>query len=121
MIRRSIAALALVAACASSDSIDPGPGKGAQGCGNGVREGQEQCDGHDLGGTTCAELLDDPSAQGTPTCAADCMIDDSTCSSTTMGTCGNGIVEASEECDGTDFAGETCASLGLGSGMLMCT
>lgn len=35
--------------------------------------------------------------------------------------CGNNVKEAGEECDGTDLAGETCESLGYGSGNLSCT
>lgn len=35
-------------------------------------------------------------------------------------TCGNDVREASEVCDGADLAGETCTSLGLGSGALAC-
>lgn len=35
--------------------------------------------------------------------------------------CGNGAVDvAGEQCDGGDFGGETCASLGLGAGALSC-
>jgi YVTN family beta-propeller protein len=35
--------------------------------------------------------------------------------------CGDGSVEPTEECDETDFAGETCESLGYSSGTLNCT
>lgn len=34
--------------------------------------------------------------------------------------CGNSIVEATEACDGTALAGQTCASQGFGSGTLAC-
>lgn len=34
--------------------------------------------------------------------------------------CGNGTAETGESCDGTDLAGQTCLSLGLGAGMLTC-
>lgn len=37
------------------------------------------------------------------------------------GTCGNGVVEANEQCDGTDLAGQTCASImNASSGRLAC-
>lgn len=37
-------------------------------------------------------------------------------------TCGDGVVnQAGEECDGGDFGGETCASLGFDGGSLACT
>lgn len=35
--------------------------------------------------------------------------------------CGNGIVEFNEQCDGTDFGGATCESLGFSGGTLGCT
>jgi hypothetical protein len=35
--------------------------------------------------------------------------------------CGNGIVEGAETCDGSDFAGLTCTSLGRPDGELSCT
>lgn len=34
--------------------------------------------------------------------------------------CGNGAIESGEECDGVTLGGESCASLGLGSGSLAC-
>ncbi len=34
--------------------------------------------------------------------------------------CGNGMVDPGEACDGTDFGGKTCVSLGLGGGELLC-
>jgi len=34
--------------------------------------------------------------------------------------CGNGVASATEACDGSDLRGDTCASLGLGSGTLTC-
>ena len=36
------------------------------------------------------------------------------------GLCGNGVVEAAEECDGADLGGESCESLNLGTGQLVC-
>src|SRR5262245_40276612 len=35
--------------------------------------------------------------------------------------CGDGAVDVGEQCDGSDLAGETCMSLGLGNGTLACT
>ena len=37
------------------------------------------------------------------------------------GLCGNGKIDPGESCDGTDFGSQTCASLGLGTGSLICT
>jgi hypothetical protein len=68
------------------------------GCGNGVVDGLEDCDGDDLSGATCASLgyYDDTD---TLACAADCRFDDSQCT----GFCGDGIANGSEPCDGDDI------------------
>lgn len=34
--------------------------------------------------------------------------------------CGNGTIDASEQCDGSNLAGQTCQSLGYSSGSLLC-
>lgn len=34
--------------------------------------------------------------------------------------CGNGVIDAGEECDGDDLGEETCTSLGYSSGELTC-
>lgn len=78
-------------------------------CGNGVREGREECDGDDLGGETCATL---GLGTGTLTCRADCEFDRLGC------TCGNGSVDDStgEQCDPAAApscgAGEECGAAG---------
>jgi len=36
------------------------------------------------------------------------------------GNCGNGFIEPPEECDGVNLLGESCTSLGHGSGTLSC-
>ncbi len=83
-----------------------------QACGNGKKEGSEQCDDPDLGGATCASLLGNPSAVGVVTCNANCTLDASGCSIPSGGepTCGNGKKEGSEQCDKADLGGATCAS-----------
>lgn len=35
-------------------------------------------------------------------------------------TCGNGVIDATEECDEMNLHEESCKSLGMGSGMLAC-
>jgi hypothetical protein len=37
-----------------------------------------------------------------------------------VGNCGNGVIDAGEQCDGADLQGFDCASLGLNSGTLSC-
>ncbi len=34
--------------------------------------------------------------------------------------CGNGVIDPGEQCDSAEFGGKTCASIGLGSGNLVC-
>ena len=82
-------------------------------CGSNVIEGEETCDGSDLGGQTCTSLGFDG---GTLACGAQCdEFDTSGCS-----TCGNGVIEGGETCDGTDLGGHTCVSQGFSGGTLAC-
>jgi hypothetical protein len=37
-----------------------------------------------------------------------------------VGDCGNGVIDAGEQCDGADLQGFDCASLGLNGGTLAC-
>jgi hypothetical protein len=55
------------------------PSAGWAVCGNGVREGDEQCDGADLGGQTCASVTSGFVQGGTLACTADCKFDTSDC------------------------------------------
>lgn len=64
-------------------------------CGDGRAEGQEQCDGADLGGRTCADVV--PGSQGTLACGADCRFDPSGC--LVVGGCGDGERQPGEQCD----------------------
>lgn len=78
-------------------------------CGNGIREADEACDGNDFAGQSCGTLgPNDPGmlGGGDLLCNADCTVDTSGCS-----TCGNGVLEAGEECDTNDFGGQSCADL----------
>ena len=37
------------------------------------------------------------------------------------GTCGDGVIDAGEDCDGSNLGGQTCQSQGFGGGTLACT
>src|SRR5690606_32347581 len=69
----------------SASSSSSGGGAGV--CGDGGAEGDEACDGADLGGKTCGDLGFQYGALG---CAADCTADASKC--TDSAACGDGIV-----------------------------
>lgn len=85
------------------------------GCGNGVLNPGESCDGSDLGDATC---LSEAQQGGTLRCNSDCTFDVSEC---TLPVCGNGIVEEGETCDGDDLGDRTCESIGYAGGQLGCT
>ena len=90
-------------------------------CGNGIIELGEQCDGMNFAAATCATVLGQ-GCTGYLMCSS-CKIDTSLCVCPKPETrqCGNGILEAGEQCDKTDFGAATCASLKPGtSGQLLC-
>jgi hypothetical protein len=107
---------------ASSDGDDPGTEGPRLFCGDGVADGDEECDGSDLDGESCAGMGGD----GTLTCKADCTLELCDCTwggappTCVPADCGNGVVDGDEECDGTDLDGQTCESLG-GVGTVSCT
>jgi hypothetical protein len=90
-----------------------GDGDGEAVCGNGIREGDEECDGNDLAGLDCTDFGYD---DGILVCANDCKLFLNGCS-----TCGDGQLAATEACDGTNFGGQTCMDLGFAGGQLMCS
>ncbi len=99
-------------------ACDDGGSKKTNPCGNGVLDPGEECDGSNLNEKTCADVvLNKPS--GTLSCTATCTFDTSQC---TAPECGNGTREGTEECDGTDLGGKTCADIaGFSGGTLACS
>jgi hypothetical protein len=92
---------------------------GCHACGDGSRNGPEACDGLDLGGKQCSDMVDStgkPFAAGSLGCTSTCELDTSGCSR-----CGDGILSEGEDCDGEAMGGKTCAGLGYVSGSLSCT
>ncbi|HRV18850.1 MAG TPA: hypothetical protein P5317_12675, partial [Myxococcota bacterium] len=86
-------------------------------CGNGVIEAEEQCDGANLNEQTCVTKGFDG---GTLTCTADCKFDTSGCTDAPAD-CGNGVIDAGEQCDGANLNEQTCESQGFDGGTLSCT
>jgi len=98
----------------SDETSSTGP---ATECGNGVIEGDEACDGDELGGEDCSTQSDRGS--GSLACQPDCMgFDTSGCF---IDRCGSGIAAPGETCDGTDLVGQTCLTQGFDGGTLACT
>jgi hypothetical protein len=92
-------------------------GRRANPCGNGVLDPGELCDGDLLGGAGCAS---EGFGTGTLRCKSSCQaFDRSACSGPE--TCGDGVVQAPEQCDGVDLGAQSCTSLGRGAGELSCS
>lgn len=92
-------------------------------CGDDIVNGDEVCDGNDLGGATCESQGD--FVGGDLACGEDCLdYDTSECAEPV---CGDGIRSGMEACDGMDFGTDTCATIGMmtgegfGAGDLACT
>lgn len=86
------------------------------GCGDSVKDGVEVCDGSDLGGQTCAGL---GLGSGNLGCQLNCLgFESGGCSG--PASCGNGTKDGSEVCDGNDLDGQTCETVGAGTGTLAC-
>ena len=86
------------------------------GCGDGVLDPDEQCDGASLGGATCEDYgFSSPEGLG---CTASCNHDPSGC----QATCDGDLLEPGETCDGSDLGGTDCTAFGYESGFgLGCT
>jgi hypothetical protein len=65
-----------------------------------------------FGGLTCASF---GFGFGELACNMSCNIVANGCSS-----CGDGIANAGEQCDGLDLGGQSCVGFGYGSGVLAC-
>jgi hypothetical protein len=85
-------------------------------CGDGEIALTEQCDGNNFAGETCASL---GFAQGALQCVDGCSaIDTSGC--TPLPTCGDGVRNGGEQCDGNDLGAASCVSLGFDMGAVSC-
>ncbi|MBO4349501.1 MAG: hypothetical protein J6A01_00960 [Proteobacteria bacterium] len=113
-------------------------------CGDGLIEGNEECEKDDMNGRACADFGN--YAAGTLTCDSNChyvttgcyeCANDMHCKDNTVDgrlvcnttshvcvlptpVCGNGKIEAGESCDKTKLNGKSCESLGFLGGNLLC-
>lgn len=107
-------------------STDPGDDDGGfdtgldTWCGDGFIDVGEQCDTEELGEASCEIVGFDPGATGLR-CTDGCVFDFSMCQQPDpRWSCGDGIVEGPEECDGEVF-GITCEELGWPLGEVRCS
>lgn len=91
--------------------------EGCRSCGDDSLSMSEACDGDLFGEVTCDSLGFSPG--GVLGCSADCSaVDTSGCNP--LPTCGDGLRNGAEACDGADLGGATCMSLGFDLGVLTC-
>lgn len=105
------------------------PGKST--CGNGIAELDEECDGDDFHGMTCDHLVVPafpaltgggvyPHRGGTLKCSASCYFDTRYCTSWRGDTCGDGVRNNNEKCDGDDVGGASCRDVQHAFGTVSC-
>ena len=75
---------------------------------DGKKDDAEECDGTDFGAQTCASI-DPQKPAGALKCSDACTIDTSECKKASCNH--DGKKDDAEECDGTDFGAQTCASI----------
>lgn len=85
-------------------------------CGDNVQQAEEDCDGSDMGGTSCTDL---GFGGGFLYCYDNCTFDTSSC--TPLEYCGDNITQLpDEDCDDGDLNGQSCFGLGFDGGILSC-
>jgi hypothetical protein len=86
-------------------------------CGDAMLHPAKTCDGDLLRGETCATQ---GYAGGALLCADDCRGYDTTqCEA--FPSCGNGVLDPGEQCDGDQLSGHDCQNFGYDTGMLKCS
>jgi hypothetical protein len=89
-------------------------------CGNGVIDAGEVCDGGNFVGKTCQNPYGYDG--GYLNCVNNCTSISTANCFNNPDPCGNGVIDAGEDCDGTNFAGKTCQNpYGFDDGYLACT
>ncbi|MDA3863467.1 MAG: hypothetical protein PF689_06310 [Deltaproteobacteria bacterium] len=97
--------------CTDSCKLDTSQCEAYGRCGDAVVQEvyNEQCDGGELNGATCADF---DYYGGNLFCKTNCRFDFSDCEN--AGICGDNLIQSQEgeTCDGTNFVGETCENAG---------
>ncbi|MBU2562107.1 MAG: hypothetical protein KKF68_00400 [Nanoarchaeota archaeon] len=79
-------------------------------CGDGIISAGEQCDGSNWGDLTdCSDF--DEFAGGILSCGNDCMFETRLCTGGEGGECGDGIIDAGEHCDGSNWGNISSCSI----------
>ena len=86
-------------------------------CGDGTVDEGEECDGTALDEQSC---LTRGFEGGELACNMDCTFDETDCANL-PDTCGDGMIDDGEECDGGELGGQTCGDAGFVAGVLGCT
>ncbi|MBU1512432.1 IgGFc-binding protein [Myxococcota bacterium] len=86
-------------------------------CGDGRVQDFEDCDGENTGGATCWTRGYD---LGVLRCTDECTFDEGDCRDLPPQTCGDGVLQAGEYCDGDDLGEVSCERLGFSGGRLSC-
>ena len=95
-----LAAMAAFLFCASTEMADAK--RRPETCGDNFIDSGEQCDGTDLGAATCGDF---GYTAGDVTCGTSCKLDSSGCYCAATDTCGDGVIDADEECDQGNLVG----------------
>ncbi|MBT6433689.1 MAG: hypothetical protein HOK28_11390 [Deltaproteobacteria bacterium] len=101
----------------SSSTSDPADPSSVAICGDDIIQAGETCDGLDLDGAGCETLGFE---SGALLCLNDCSGFDTSGCSELSGSCGDGVLDEGELCDGDDFGGVTCETVGYLGGVLGC-
>jgi hypothetical protein len=111
-----------VLTCGADCNFDTSACTGGAGgfCGDGLIGQGEQCDGSNWGPVVGCEDLGSYSG-GALLCGPDCNFDTSRCTVPQAGACGDGTIDAGEQCEGTDFGGLDCENFSFPGGSLSCT
>ncbi len=105
-------------ACTAGCELDTSACDVQPACGDGTVNGPlEQCEGDDLQAHTCQTL---GYAGGALSCDEDCRFDVTACEPVVQ-TCGNGVIDNGEACDGENLGGATCENQGFAGGNISCT